>query len=152
MIFVTVGTSHYDPLIREMDGLVASGRVPRPVVAQIGRGQYVPQHMRYYRFLKSLQPAYDAADLVVSTGGAGTTIECVRRGLRLVVVENESLMERHQAQLIGEMARRGHLLWCRRLDDLADCVHEALSREFPPFVSDPPDGIRTVVLALLHDD
>ncbi|MHA1652593.1 MAG: glycosyltransferase [Candidatus Thorarchaeota archaeon] len=138
MIFVTVGTAHFDPLVREMDRLVGEGAITEPVVAQIGRGSYVPRNMRYFRFLRSLEPAYRRADVIVSAGGAGTTMECVKRGLRLVVVENTTLMEGHQAQLIGEMARRGHLIWCKDVSQLAECIDEARSKTFVPFVSDPP--------------
>jgi beta-1,4-N-acetylglucosaminyltransferase len=106
MIFVTVGTAHFDPVIMEMDRLVEKGEITEPVIAQIGRGRYIPKHMRYFRFIKSLKPAYQKADVIVSTGGAGTTIECAKRGLKLVVIENTTLMEGHQAQLISEMNRR----------------------------------------------
>ena len=57
MIFVTVGTAHYDPLIEELDRLVERGEITEPVIAQIGRGKYIPRNMRYFRFIKSLKPA-----------------------------------------------------------------------------------------------
>jgi len=149
VIFVTVGTAHYDPLIKEMDRLVGEGVVKDTVVAQIGRGSYIPQHLRYFRFMRSLDPAYERAEVIVSTGGAGTTMECVRKGLRLVVVENASLMEGHQAQLIGEMSRRGHLIWCRNLSNLSDCIREARKRVFSPFVGDKP-RMHLMILDLLR--
>ncbi|MCK5302993.1 MAG: hypothetical protein KAJ96_07625, partial [Candidatus Thorarchaeota archaeon] len=136
MIFLTVGTAHFDPLIKEMDRLVEQGIVQDKVVAQIGRGSYIPKNFPFFRFMKSLNSAYDWADVIVSTGGAGTTIECVKRGLRLVVVENRTLMEGHQAQLIGKMSRRKHLVWCRDLSDLADCIATAKASTFTPFISD----------------
>lgn len=138
MIFVTVGTAHFDPLIREMDRLVESRALKEPVIAQIGRGSYIPRNFRYFRFMRSLNSAYDRAHVIISTGGAGTIMECVRRGLRLVVVENTTLMEGHQSQLIQEMSRRGHLIWCKNLEILANSVNEALVRDFKPFIADPP--------------
>lgn len=138
MIFVTVGTARYDPLIIAMDRYVREGRIDDCVIAQIGRGRYEPSSFRYFRFISSLESAYKAADVIVSTGGAGTTMECVQKGLKLVVVENTSLMEGHQSQLIGEMARRGHLLWCKDLEDLPMQINEAKKTNFEPFVSDEP--------------
>lgn len=149
MIFVTVGTAHYDPLIKEMDRLVGEGVITDSVVAQIGRGSYIPQHLRYFRFMRSLNPAYERAEIIVSTGGAGITMECVRKGLRLVVIENASLMEGHQAQLIGEMSRRGQLIWCRDLSNLPDCIREARKRVFSPFISDKP-RMHLMILDLLR--
>jgi UDP-N-acetylglucosamine transferase subunit ALG13 len=93
VIFVTVGTARFDPLLAKMDNLVESGVIKEFVVAQIGRGSYVPRNFRYFRFMRTLKPAYDKAHVVISTGGAGTIMECVRRGIRLVAVENTALME-----------------------------------------------------------
>ncbi|MDF1539536.1 MAG: PssE/Cps14G family polysaccharide biosynthesis glycosyltransferase [Candidatus Thorarchaeota archaeon] len=136
MIFVTVGTAHYDPLIQKMDELVGSGTIEDKVIGQIGRGMYIPKNFRYFRFLNNLNTAYEKASVVVSTGGAGTTIECATRGLRLVVVENASLMEGHQAQLIQEMSNRGHLIWCKDLSTISSSIEEAGSKEFAKFVTD----------------
>lgn len=150
MIFVTVGTAFYDPLIQEMDHLVGEGIVTEPVIAQIGRGQYIPRNFSYFRFLRNLDHAYSAADIIVSTGGAGTTMECVTRGLRLVVVENTTLAEGHQAQLIGEMQRRGHLIWCQELDELHESIESARTRVFHPFKTDPP-LVHRFILDLLSE-
>ncbi|MFX1559539.1 MAG: PssE/Cps14G family polysaccharide biosynthesis glycosyltransferase [Promethearchaeota archaeon] len=136
MIFVTVGTAYFDPLVKKMDELVQNGKLNEPVVGQIGRGEYIPKHFRYFRFLKSLNEAYDKASIIVSTGGAGTTMECVTRGLKLVVVENTSLMEGHQAQLIREMERRGHLVWCKDLDQLSSCIEQARMKAFTKYITD----------------
>jgi beta-1,4-N-acetylglucosaminyltransferase len=136
MIFVTVGTAYFDPLIQKMDELAKEEKLREPIIGQIGRGSYVPKHFRYFRFLRSLDSAYEKANIIVSTGGAGTTIECVTRGLRLVVVENTTLMEGHQAQLIREMERRGHLIWCRNLEELESSIEEARNKIFRKFVTD----------------
>ncbi len=148
MIFVTVGTALYDPLIMEVDRLVERGIIKEPVVAQIGRGQYAPRNFRYFRFIRNLSKAYSRADVIVSTGGAGTTMECVTQGLRLVVVENISLAEGHQAQLIGELDRQQHLVWCKKLEDLPEKIEEAKKRKFTPFKTDPP-VIHKYILKLL---
>jgi beta-1,4-N-acetylglucosaminyltransferase len=127
-----------------MDELVDRGVLGERVIGQIGRGAYVPKHFRYFRFLKSLIPAYEKASVIVSTGGAGTTMECVTRGLKLVVVENTTLMEGHQAQLIQEMERRGHLVWCRDLDNLDSAIEEARKKTFAKYVTD--DNLATELI------
>jgi len=136
MIFVTVGTAHFDPLVEKMDDLAKSGELKEPIVGQIGRGMYIPKHFRYFRFLKGLNTAYNKASVIVSTGGAGTTMECVTRGLKLVVVENTTLMEGHQAQLLRGMEKRGHLIWCKDLNKIASSIEEARRKTFTKFVTD----------------
>jgi len=136
MIFVTVGTAHFDPLIKKMDDLAKTGELNEPIVGQIGRGMYIPNHFRFFRFLKGLNSAYNKASVIVSTGGAGTTMECVTRGLKLVVVENTTLMEGHQAQLLRAMEKRGHLVWCRDLNEIVSSIEEAREKTFTKFVTD----------------
>ena len=148
MIFVTVGTAHFDPLIQKMDELAMNGELSEEVVGQIGRGQYIPKHFRYFRFLSSLNVIYNKVSVIVSTGGAGTIMECVTRGFKLVVVENTTLMEGHQVQLIREMANRGHLIWCKDLNELSSSIEEARRKTFINFVTDEnltADYIRTLL-------
>jgi UDP-N-acetylglucosamine transferase subunit ALG13 len=151
VILVTVGTASFDPLIMKVDALVGSGKLQEQVVAQIGRGLYIPKHIRYFRFMRSLQKAYSLASIVVSTGGAGTTMECVTVGKRLVVIENPTLAEGHQAQLLGEMERRGHLIWCKDLASLMECINAVRTMAFTPFRSDPP-RIHKIINRMLDNE
>ncbi|MFQ5885162.1 MAG: glycosyltransferase [Thermoplasmata archaeon] len=148
MILLTVGTANYNPLIIEFDRLVGEGIITEKVVAQIGSGTYEPQNFQYFRFIKSMSKLFEKADVIVSTGGAATTLECVKMGRRLVTVENPTLMEGHQAQLIGEMEKRGHLVWCKELERLPQCIFEARGRTFTPFVSDAPRAHKLILKLL----
>ncbi|TFG11219.1 hypothetical protein EU537_13010 [Candidatus Thorarchaeota archaeon] len=145
MIFLTVGTSHFDALIRKMDNLVESGAITESILAQIGTGRYIPTNFKYVRLLKDLNRAYETADVIVSAGGAGTTIECTTRGLKLVVVENESVMEGHQKQLIRELECRGHLVWCRNLSELVKCIEFVKNTNLKPFVTDAPRAHKLIL-------
>ena len=75
-IFVTVGTTSFDELIKTIDSEEFLRAVRRAgydsIVAQIGRGTYVPTTIDYYRFKPSLDDDFAAADLVISHAGAGS--------------------------------------------------------------------------------
>ena len=43
MIFVTVGSIHFDTLIQTLDEAIARGEVDGTVVMQIGNGTYLPK-------------------------------------------------------------------------------------------------------------
>ena len=95
MIFVTVGSTDFDALVRRMDEL--SEALPDEVVMQIGEGQYVPQHAAaHLRYAPSLDPYYDRAEIVVSHGGLGTVVEALRKGKRLVAASNPDRYDTHQ--------------------------------------------------------
>src|SRR5947209_11093294 len=52
MIFVTVGTTDFDALVRRIDELAPS--LGEEVLCQIGKGSYLPRNCRYFRYAPSL--------------------------------------------------------------------------------------------------
>lgn len=128
MIFVTVGTTDFDLLIEAMDRLAPD--LEDEVVAQIGRGRYEPQHIRWFRLAPSLEPYYRDADIVVSHGGLGTVIEVASIGKPLVALSNPDRYDRHQDDLLRYMEQEGHLLWCRDLSNLEEDLRRARAMTF----------------------
>lgn len=133
-ILTTVGSGDFDDLVRAMDRLAptltAAGDT---VLLQIGEGHYVPQHASWFRFEPSLEPHIAQADLVVAHGGLGVTIEVLQQGKRLVSVSNPDRYDAHQGDLLGVLAQRGHLIWCRDLAFLADAITQARTTDFVPY-------------------
>ena len=124
-LFVTVGSTDFDALVRAVDTLVPS--LGAQGVMQIGHGQYIPANLPYFRFAQSLAPYYERASLVVAHGGVGTTMEVLRRGAPLVSVSNPDRYDNHQEDLLSAMAKEGYLVWCRRLDNLKQAIQTAQS-------------------------
>ena len=133
MIFVTVGTTDFDDLLRAMDALAPS--LAEEVVAQTGRGQYIPTHMTHFDFAPSLEPWYARARLVVAHGGLGTAIEVLERGLKLIGVSNPDRYDHHQEDILRTLSERGHMLWCRSLEDLPQALAAAQSMRFAPYAA-----------------
>jgi UDP-N-acetylglucosamine transferase subunit ALG13 len=149
MIFVTVGTTDFDPLVEAMDRITPT--LSEPVVAQTGRGTFVPTHMEHFRFAPSLDPYFGQARIVVSHGGTATVIEVLRRGLPLVAVSNPDRYDLHQEDILRALSERNHLLWCRDLADLATALPEASRRRFSPY-AEPSCEIATVIRRYLRVD
>lgn len=142
MIFVTVGTTDFDPLVERMDSLAAG--MAEEIVAQVGRGTYLPTNMRFFRFADSLEPWLAQARVVVSHGGLGTVVEVLRRGIPLIALSNPDRYDRHQDDLLGTMESRGHLIWCRGLEDLAHALEQAERRQFTRYVAPTCDIPRVI--------
>ena len=142
MIFVTVGTTDFDALVRHVDELAPS--LGREVVAQIGRGEYLPTNMEWFRFAPSLDPYFGRAEVVVSHGGLGTIIEVLQRGLKLIGVSNPDRYDLHQEDILRALSERGHMVWCRSLDSLAQAICGIDAQEFAPYES-PPCRIAEVI-------
>jgi len=120
MIFCTVGTTEFDPLIQAMDALAP--RMDEPVVFQIGAGYYEPIQGEWFRFRSSIEDLVAEASLVVAHGGFGTTIEVLQSGTPLVSVPNPDRYDQHQEAILGRFAADGYLIACSDLADLDDAI------------------------------
>jgi beta-1,4-N-acetylglucosaminyltransferase len=147
LIFVTVGTTDFDPLVQAMDHLAPG--LGEEVVAQIGRGKYEPRNVRFVRLVPSLDSYYREASLVISHGGMATLMEAAGLGKPLVAVSNPELYDRHQDDLLGYMEREGHLLWCRDIAELAESIRRARTMIFRPY-QPPPTRVHIVIREYLE--
>ncbi|XP_057449964.1 uncharacterized protein LOC130741169 [Lotus japonicus] len=121
VVFVTVGTTCFDALVRAVDShnvkqdLFAKGYTH--LIIQMGRGSYVPTKSEgdgslavdYFTFSSSIADHLRSASLVISHAGSGSIFETLRLGKPLLVVVNEDLMDNHQSELAEELANRKHL-------------------------------------------
>ena len=133
-IFVTVGSTDFDLLVRAVDELAPS--LPGSGIMQIGHGEYKPKHWPHFRFAPSLVPYYEQATLVIAHGGLATTMEVLNHGLPLVGVSNHDRSDNHQDDLLTAMENEGYLVWCRDLDKLDQAIHTALTVPRKPYQLD----------------
>jgi len=126
-IFVTVGTTLFDDLVREVDSR-SFHRVARELgfqklVIQYGNGLHIPSlgdeassndhddellPLEAYRFKPTLDEDVAQAALVISHAGAGSLLEALRAGKRLLVVVNPILMGNHQLELAEAVSEQGY--------------------------------------------
>lgn len=135
MIFVTIGSTDFDPLIAKMDQLAPT--LGDQVVMQIGNGQYVPKNGPFFRFAESLDDYYHQATVIVAHGGLGTIMEALGLRKALVCVVNPTTYDRHQEHLLEVFAQQGYLVWCKDMDQLAQAVEQARAGNFARYESPP---------------
>ncbi len=124
MIFITVGTTEFDSLLRKIDKLVETKRISHEIIAQIGNGKYVPKHIKYFRFAKSLLPFFKKAKLIISHAGAATIFECLILKKQLIVIENPNV-RRAATWLLKELYDKNYIIWCNHIDQLLECIESA---------------------------
>lgn len=120
-VFVTVGTTSFDDLIRTVTSpdvcSAINSRGYTKLIIQLGRGDYTPDvkhvsgvDITWYRYKDTLRDDVKMASLVISHAGAGSIMESLREGRHLVVVINEKLMHNHQFELADKMAAERYLV------------------------------------------
>ncbi|CAL0312174.1 unnamed protein product [Lupinus luteus] len=124
VVFVTVGTTRFDALVRSVDSeivkqeLFAKGYTH--LLIQLGRGSYLPSKCEgddgslgvdYFTFSSTIAENLRSASLVISHAGSGSIFETLKVGKPLIVVVNEDLMDNHQSELAEELAERKHLYY-----------------------------------------
>ena len=132
MILVTVGSTQFEALIREVDRLVGNGTIVDDVVCQIGTGKYEPVHCKFFRFKRSISEDLDAADLVISHGG-NTVFEAIAQRKPLIAVANIELADDHQTTMLSAVAEQIPILWTRdpsELGNLISMANQAYSNDF----------------------
>ena len=127
-LFVTVGSTDFDDLIKAVDNLVP--KLETKGIMQIGNGKYKPVNLKFFRFKETLEPFYKKATLAVAHGGLGTTIELLKHRIPLVSISNPDRFDKHQDDLLKAMEDEGYLVWCKRLKDLEQSIHLAQINNF----------------------
>ncbi|XP_073019416.1 uncharacterized protein [Primulina eburnea] len=136
IVFVTVGTTSFDSLVRAVDtGEVREALFEKGythLLIQMGRGSYIPMKsageggfvsVDYFTFSPSIADHLRSASLVISHVGSGSIFETLQLRKPLIVVVNEDLMDNHQSELAEELAERKHL-FCARPQTLFNTISE----------------------------
>lgn len=131
MILVTVGMQlPFDRLIKAMDGLAPS--LSLPVIAQTGKGSYVPQHMEARPKISpgEFEDLMREAQLIVSHAGIGTVLTAARVGKPVLLMPRRADLGEHrndhQLATARSLAGRSGILIALDESELADRIAEGL--------------------------
>ena len=121
-VFVTVGTTKFDSLIKTVFGSevqkVLVEKNYKNLTVQIGNSQEPDLKQvqteidEIYTFKTSLDEDIKSADLVIAHAGAGTCLEVLEAKKPLIVVINDELMGNHQTELAERLGKDNHLIYC----------------------------------------
>lgn len=115
MIFLTVGTQlPFDRFVKLVDEW--AGRNPDvEIFAQIGEGEYHPQHMKYCAFLdeQSYKREFDKASIVLAHAAMGSIITSL--------IESKPVIVFPRIASLGEHRNEHQLATCRNFEKLDGC-------------------------------
>ena len=101
MIFVTVGSQKFpfDRLIREVDRMVREGIIADEVFIQTGTSQYIPTcpHQAFCG-REHFAELMETCDVLITHGGAGTMVDAVKLGKKVVAVPRLARYGEHRSE------------------------------------------------------
>ena len=136
-VFVTVGTTSFDALIAATTAPEFANALEKlgfdELRLQVGRGKAPEaEGATWFRFAPTITDEMRAADVVISHAGAGSILEALELGKRLVVCVNDALMDNHQAELATALEARGHVV-VSTVDDVADALQRVVATRPAPY-------------------
>jgi beta-1,4-N-acetylglucosaminyltransferase len=86
-IFITTGSVlEFDSLIKIVDKINKDKKYN--VVAQIGKGKYVPKNITTFKFTKNINKYYSWADLIITHTGGTTLSEICSKNKKAIAISN----------------------------------------------------------------
>jgi beta-1,4-N-acetylglucosaminyltransferase len=116
VIFVTVGTTAFESLIKTVD--LISNKIEENIICQIADGNYIPKNCEYFRFKATVENEIRSADLVICHGGAGTLFNLLELNKKIIAVPNLERKDKHQTDLIDTLSEGNHIISCYDLSEL----------------------------------
>ena len=146
-VFVSVGThpQQFDRLLKKLDELVGNGALKASVFAQTGNSTYQPKNFAFEKFVGETKynSVLGKAEIVVSHGGAGTIINSLRSGKKLVVVPRLKKFGEHtndhQLDLAKALEKQRKCLAVYNMKELGTTLAKA--RSFKPRIASNREGL-----------
>lgn len=147
-VFVTVGSTRFDALITALfsGSFIAQLRAVgvRSLVVQHGASPVDPEAaslcdrhgiaLETFAYEPAIGQRMRAADIIVSHAGAGSLLEALALGKRVVAVANRALMDDHQQEL-AQALHGANCLVSTPVDAAAAAVARAALTAFAPFAA-----------------
>lgn len=153
MILVLLGTQNNDfsRLLREIDRQIEKGNIKDNVIVQAGFTKYESENMQIFDMkpIDELNELIDNADLIITHGGAGTIINSIKRGKKVIAVarlkEYFEHVNNHQKEIINRFNNDGYIIG---IDD-TEKLEEAL-KKMADFIAIPYVEKRTNIIEIVE--
>ncbi|MCX8788731.1 PssE/Cps14G family polysaccharide biosynthesis glycosyltransferase [Vibrio parahaemolyticus] len=127
-IFVTVGTTKFDTLIRAVD--FSSDTESHQYTYQIADGEYKPSSGSYFTFTSDIEDYYNQADVVITHAGAGSIYGLLERNKTIIIVPNLDRVDKHQSDIADFMEEGGYARVCYNMELIGEIISSIV--EFQP--------------------
>ena len=149
-IFITVGTTPFDDLIRICDETL--GAYGYNIKAQISdTATYIPTSFDSFTYDSKIISYYDWADIIVSHAGAGTFYQLMELGKKVILVPNLELKDGHQNDICTYAHNNNYACVLEQIEDIKEVLKKIQRHQFNHYSKDPND-ISTYICQLINKD
>ena len=152
MILVLLGTNPYSfkRLVRAVDILARDKQ--ENIFIQLGNTNYSPSYCKYKRFLEKekLLDLIKKAELIITHGGFGSILDCLKEGKRVVAVprcpEFKESVDR-QVELVKQLESEGRLIGVYDIQKLPEAIKIAKATSFS---TESPNNISGLIIDFIE--
>lgn len=134
-IFVSVGNTHYNNLIKAIDEQLSPSEFE--VTIQLADGNFLPKNHRYFRLTDNISKYFDDADIIIAHAGAGTVFQLLEENKKVVVVPNNERLDDHQLDLAQYVEENQFACVCYDLCNIRTSIVEASSINYQSYIVEP---------------
>ncbi|GAA04676.1 PssE/Cps14G family polysaccharide biosynthesis glycosyltransferase [Photobacterium leiognathi] len=132
-VFVTVGTTVFDELIKNIDKVIT--RLDGvSFIFQIAKGKYKPKNADYFDFTSDIDFFYNEADLIITHAGAGSIYRLLELNKKIIVVPNMVRVDKHQKDISTYMSEKNHVLLLSDFNNTLNVIQESYEFIPEPFI------------------
>ena len=129
-IFITVGTTHFDSLIKYLDKYLIEDY---DITFQIANGKYKPMNFPYFRFIDSIANYIDSADVVITHAGAGSIYSLLEKMKKIIVVPNIDRQDKHQLEIANFVEENDYGFYAHDYIEIIPYIENINFKEFKKY-------------------
>jgi len=152
LILIITGTQNFqfNRLIKEMDLINMSKKLPYEVFAQIGTSTYTPKSFKYIKFVTRthLTDLINNAKIIISHGGSASIITALKLNKKIISVPrlkkyNEHVDD-HQLELVDKLKQNGLIEVIITENDISDAINKIEGLHFKKYTSNNSNLIKSI--------
>lgn len=134
-IFITVGTTPFDTLIKYCDECISSSEYT--IKAQVSDlCLYQVKKFEVFEYTDKIQKYYDWADVVISHAGAGSFYKLMEQGKKVIFVPNTELKDNHQHDICKFAEDNNYAFVLHNYNDLNELLGKIGSYYFTKYIKE----------------
>lgn len=153
MILILLGTQNnsFIRLLNAVEKCIDEGIIKEEIVAQIGNTKFNTEKMTLKNFCsqEEIENLIDRANFVITHGGVGSIITCIKRSKKVIAVPRlkkyKEHVNDHQLQIVESLSQEGYIIGLKELEELDKAIKNIENFKPKEFISNTSNMINKIV-------